>query len=581
MPSAKQGIHRARSYLQESIEGALLVEMVDRGLYREALVEDFSARQWRDWRGRWRDMPASVGRRLELKTPMEGRSFAAAGERKKLTKSQVHARTKQVVKAFVDFYGVDEPPEVRREDEYLAANDTAARFRHKGETVAGLLYGHQVARDAADPDLGVQPFRMIAHEAAHSLSGVRPGPLPGFSQTVEEGGAEVLSLWFWKHRGQKMDFRDASRAESGGWTEGVQTLAHSSAYRDWTSEVIRRAASQVGWEREAIVDRVEAAMRGDHYERLEFRDESREDFPVPEGVPDTPESIIEWLLTDPPPALKGDWSRSPTAEVEVRQTIDALVARYPIPFRHVEVADWVDDINQYAGKSNDTIHVSPKFLDDENAAAREREWKGLSKAGEYGRPGTIVHEFGHVIHGHLLRLDRAAHDEIDAFLDEPVPSVGGKLVPRVKAGLEAPSPYGGDNRYEFVAEAFTDWYFNGEAAHPSSVAIGRIIDRALRAPVQEEWTLSATALAKKAAKQRRDRKGRFADEGLHPALGRRAPGWMERDISGLRNEVEQAPGDVPEQADRRALPGDRREGRQDRPALLPLASDAGARGRGR
>ena len=40
---------------------------------------------------------------------------------------------------------------------------------------------------------------------------------------------------------------------------------HSSAYRNETAEVIRRAASKVGWKREHIVDEVEAAMRGDHY----------------------------------------------------------------------------------------------------------------------------------------------------------------------------------------------------------------------------------------------------------------------------------------------------------------------------
>src|SRR4051794_37951007 len=62
---------------------------------------------------------------------------------------------------------------------------------------------------SADPEFGVHEFRMLAHEAAHSLSGVQPGPLPGISQTVEEGAAEVLSLWFWKHRGQDMDERDA------------------------------------------------------------------------------------------------------------------------------------------------------------------------------------------------------------------------------------------------------------------------------------------------------------------------------------------------------------------------------------
>ena len=494
-----------------------------------ALAEDYNRGQWRDRLGRWRDMPGpSIGRwrektgkpRLELKEPMEGTSFASVG-RKKLTKTQVHARAKQVARAMADFYGDDDPPEVYREDQYLADVGSDARFRHKGETLAGLLYGYRVARDAADPDAGVHPFRMIAHEAAHSLSGAKPGPLPGFSQTVEEGGAEILSLWFWKHRGQEMDHRDATKAE-GKWTEGVRTLVHSSVYRGEITEMIRRSASLVGWDREAIIDEVEAAMRSDHSGRLRFRDATREDEPSPPGVEDTPEGIIEWLLADEPVTLKGNWALSPTAEAEVRQTIGDLLMRYPVPFRHVETAEWVDEIGQYAGKSNDTIHVSPKFLDDEAAAAREREWRGISKAGENGRPGTIVHEFGHIIDGVLLREDRGAYEEIRAFLAEPVRSVGDELVPRVKAGLEAPSPYGGENEYEFVAEAFTDWYFNGAEAHPSSQAIGAIIDRAFGSRMQEAWG-STQARARQAADQLRvgtgnEGGGRFTAK-VVPAIG--------------------------------------------------------------
>jgi peptidoglycan hydrolase-like protein with peptidoglycan-binding domain len=177
-------------------------------------------------------------------------------------------------------------------------------------------------------------------------------------------------------------------------------------------------------------------------------------------------------------ALKGPWKGK--AADEVRSTVAGLLGRYDVPLRHVEVGKWVDEIGQYAGKSKDTIHVSPRFLEDEDAAKREREWKGISKAGEFGRAGTIVHEFGHIIDGVLLSEHPKAYAEIDAFLEEKVPGVGGKPTPRLKAGLEAPSAYGSENRYEFVAEAFTDWYFNGAKAHPSSVAIGKIIDRALR-----------------------------------------------------------------------------------------------------
>ena len=57
VPSAKQAIHRARRVLQESASGAILVEAVRRGLWRESDVD-------RDRLGRFDDEPgASVGRR--------------------------------------------------------------------------------------------------------------------------------------------------------------------------------------------------------------------------------------------------------------------------------------------------------------------------------------------------------------------------------------------------------------------------------------------------------------------------------------------------------------------------------------
>ena len=162
--------------------------------------------------GRWRKKLG--GPRLDLKAD------------KKLTKPMVHARAKKVVSALVDFYGGD-MPEVHHEPEYLANVGSDARFRHQGELMAGVMYGNRVAERTADPELGVHEFRMIAHEAAHSLSGVKPGPLPGISQTVEEGAAEVLSLWFWKHRGQEM----ATATPRASTASGPRASAHSCTRR--------------------------------------------------------------------------------------------------------------------------------------------------------------------------------------------------------------------------------------------------------------------------------------------------------------------------------------------------------------
>ena len=81
-----------------------------------------------------------------------------------------------------------------------------------------------------------------------------------------------------------------------------------------------------------------------------------------------------------------------------------------------------------------------------------------------------------MLDSYLLRNDKASYAKLDAYLNEPVPGGGGTMVPRLQAGLEAPSAYGAENRYEFVAEAFADWWWNGENAKPSSQAIGRIFD---------------------------------------------------------------------------------------------------------
>ena len=204
---------------------------------------------------------------------------------------------KQAAAALVDFYGGGgDPFEVYHEEEYLATVGADARYRHSGQAAAGLLFGQRAMRDLRDPEYGVDWMRVIAHEAAHSLSGVKPGPLPGFSQTVEEGGAEVLSLWFWKHRGQPLDERDATRVE-GKWTEGLDRLVHHVAYREEVAEVLRRAASKVGWDRGAIIDEVEGVFRGDHYARLEWRD-TTEKIEPPEGVGGDAVGLMGWLLAD-------------------------------------------------------------------------------------------------------------------------------------------------------------------------------------------------------------------------------------------------------------------------------------------
>ena len=240
---------------------------------------------------------------------------------KKLTLRQTHSAVKRVAEGLVDFYGGDKADvEAHHEPDYMADVGGVARFRHPGELMAGINYGQGVMETVRDPEYGVHDLRIVAHEAAHSLSGTRPGPLPGFSQTFEEGGAEILSLWFWHHRAQPFDHRDAIRPVGGKWSApGVDSLAHSVVYRNYVDEFMRRAASKVGWDRTKIVDEVERVMRGDHTVRLHFRDETDPEFPLPKDLPrsmgrtygnedstDHAPELIKWLIdTDPAKLTSG------------------------------------------------------------------------------------------------------------------------------------------------------------------------------------------------------------------------------------------------------------------------------------
>ena len=628
---------------------------------------------------------AAVGK-AGWKGKLGGERIEVKGE-KKLTTPQVHAAVRKVAQGLVDFYGGDKADvEAHHEPEYMADVGGVARFRHPGELMAGINYGQGVMGNVRDPDFGAHNLRIVAHEAAHSLSGTRPGPLPGFSQTFEEGGAEILSLWFWHHRMQPLDHRDAVRA-GGKWTApGADTLAHSVVYRDYVDEFMRRAASKVGWDRTAIVDEVERVMRGDHTVRLHFRDETDPDFPLPKDLPehmgrtsgnedatDRAPELVKWLISEPakltssdrpgetqsggaagsgggrrgdlvrfgevdvqtpagrerylaglqanpqagfisdpgeelagkraflsadgnvgvtisgsgevgnlfrnegappgsggaavdhavanggtwlnafdgalpkiyakhgfvevarlkwdpgqepdawnrkkydspdvvfmrhggtarpgnyvqswddaealasgksaPPSLGGDWKGNDAAMADVQRALKAVSDRYDVPIKHVNIDQGAtDDVGRFAGKSYDTIYLSPRAVDDDWMANRKKDFRGIFVDVPNDRVGlvrTVTHEFGHILDGELLHDHKAAYKKLTAFLNEP----GSYGMPgtrtRLQAGLEAPSPYGTENRYEFVAEALTDWIHNGEKAHPSSQFIGKLFDEYL------------------------------------------------------------------------------------------------------
>ena len=448
-------------------------------------LREFSYEEALHPRGRGGKWITKLGnKRLELK-----------GE-KKLTTPQVHAAVRKVAQGVADFYGGDKKAvEAHHEGEYMASVGGVARFRHPGETLAGINYGDHVMDTTRDPEYGVHDLRIVAHEAAHSLSGTRPGPLPGFSQTFEEGGAEILSLWFWHHRAQHFDERDAARL-SGKWTKpGADSLAHSVVYRPYVEELMRRAASKVGWDRTAIVDEVERVMRGDHTVRLHFRDETDPKFPLPKDLPDMPRALgredetdhavplVRWLISPEQTKLGGNWKGNEAAKEDAQRALATVTSRYDVPIKNVNIDPGAtDDVGRFAGKSNDTIYLSPRFVDDAFMAPRKEDFRGIFvdvPNDKVGRVRTVTHEFAHVLDGELLKRHPAAYKKLDAFLNEQ----GSYGMPgtrtRLQAGLEAPSAYGTENRYEFVAEALTDWIHNGEKAHPSSQFIGKLFDEYL------------------------------------------------------------------------------------------------------
>jgi GNAT superfamily N-acetyltransferase len=333
--------------------------------------------------GKW--MRKLGAKRIELK-----------GE-KKLTTPQVHAAVRKVAQGLADFYGGEKSAvTAHHEPDYMASVAGVARFRHPQELMAGINYGQKIMDTVRDPEYGVHDLRIVAHEAAHSLSGTRPGPLPGFSQTVEEGGAEVLSLWFWHHRAQPLDERDAVRL-SGKWSKpGADTLAHSVVYRPYVEELMRRTASKVGWDRTAMIDEIERVMRGDHHDRINFRDETDPDFPLPKDLPEMERNIgnedetdhavplIRWLISDDKPeAPAGTFD---TGELKTEQAKTAATTA------------------EHAIKEA-TGSVVPMRLtqlpDHDTATARSLPPGGVIALHEDSSPTTqtsaIVHEYAHGI----------------------------------------------------------------------------------------------------------------------------------------------------------------------------------------
>lgn len=249
----------------------------------DALVEGYNPAQPRDpggeGGGQWVRGAGSTAR-LALK---------AAG--KDITKPQAVAGAKRVVEAVAHEYG---------HTGALPSIEIRERVDAEPGFLAGVRSGSIVVTtdwldEAKSRDYGVAPFRQIAHEAVHVVVSGEPRVKGSNSRMIEEGAAEVLSIAMWHRRGQSYDERDAVR-RGGRWDH---SLASTGVYKNEVGELIRRAASRVGWEPRAVLAEVERVMRGDHNARLDFRDTSDPATATPPGYDDDGEDLLRWLLGEP------------------------------------------------------------------------------------------------------------------------------------------------------------------------------------------------------------------------------------------------------------------------------------------
>lgn len=149
--------------------------------------------------------------------------------------------------------------------------------------------------NARDKESGYDAFRILAHEAIHALVQRGEKSYPGFSQMITEGGAEILAVYYWAKNAPTFDDRDAVRRD-GKWVPGDIAMVARSNYGEWIVELMRRTASKVGWNREAIVREVQRVVAGDHNTKLAFRDGTNPDFAPPPGVKADHESLLLWLI---------------------------------------------------------------------------------------------------------------------------------------------------------------------------------------------------------------------------------------------------------------------------------------------
>lgn len=131
-----------------------------------------------------------------------------------------------------------------------------------------------------DPDgnpMNPQEWRKVAHEIAHTQSGNSTGKVKynsGLNPTVEEGGAEVLSLaWALSHFGPRMTDTKWTTTYTGKNEEtvsGPEAFLRNHVYSERTAEVLAQAIRRNGWDRDAVLNDIHRVFTGTSDDRSKF-----------------------------------------------------------------------------------------------------------------------------------------------------------------------------------------------------------------------------------------------------------------------------------------------------------------------
>lgn len=157
------------------------------------------------------------------------------------------------------------------------------------------------ADSARQKDSGYSTFRVIAHEAIHALVQREMKSYAGSTQIITEGSAEILSVVYWAKNGPgyggggSKDL-DAIHEQGYGWVGGDVALASRINYPEYIVEVMRRAASKVGWDQKRIVAEVKRIASSDRNGAIDWLRETSADHPLPGGMPKTAEGMLLWLV---------------------------------------------------------------------------------------------------------------------------------------------------------------------------------------------------------------------------------------------------------------------------------------------